>query len=239
MLYLSNKHMNKNLPTLVSYQGGSAGDLFTASLNQLCLKFQQNRTVQIPNYSIKNSQVRSVSDIHGLVRNLTCQYVSTHEFDLLLGSDLAWINVIVEDPEIQDICVLRQMYLQILRIKVDQSSDWYRIVKSLCLRNKPESAARYWLEQARRLWINDMQKRIAHRHMATTTVNFDQLFHSQFSQDIKQQGFECVVLDENHAAWLEKNPRHFWNEESTVKSMAQKLSAMNWSQTTGVVSYSA
>jgi len=236
-MYLSNLHMNKNLPTLVSYQGGSAGDLFTASLNSLELNFKHNPTVKIPQHSIKDASVRSVEEICVLLKGQQCGFVSTHEFDLLLGSNLKWINVIVTDPGTQELCVLRQMHFQNLQISVDESSDWYRIVKSLCLRNKWESAAKYWLEQSRRLWINNMNKR--NQYAADNTACFDQLFDQNFVWSIKQQGFDCGTLEANHSAWLKKNFQSRWNSESTIQSISQKLCAMNWQQTSGVIRYRA
>jgi hypothetical protein len=237
MLYLSNQQMNKNLPTLISFQGGSAGDLFTASLNGITLDFHNQKTAKNPSLTIKNDPVRSAADIQRLIENRKFDYISTHDFDLLLGSNLPWINVVVADPETQNYCILRQMYLQILHIQVDQSSNWYLVVKNLCERNKHRSAAAYWLEQARRLWSSKMQQRIQHQHQATKTVCFDRLFAKDFTHSISQQGIDCETLSHNHAAWLEKNSTHNWNQNATIESMTNKLSQMNWQQTTGWVRY--
>jgi hypothetical protein len=223
----------------VSYQGGCAGDLITASLNKIVLNFDQTVMVKSKDFTIKHIPSATWQQAVDLCAGMPYKFISTHQFDIFCRSDCDCINLIVTDSATQQLCVLRQMFLQRLRISVDPASTWYTVVKSLCNRKKYQAAAGYWFEQARQLWIDNMQRRIACRDQVSCTVDISDLFEENFAMMFQQQApeFDSEVLRWNHKSWLNRNMAQQWTLDYTLQAMSSKLERMNWQQDTGEVVY--
>jgi hypothetical protein len=223
------------MTVLISYQGGTAGDMLTASLNNIELNFDQSNFVRVKDFSLKDIKFKTVADLHKIVAEKSQEYLSTHEFKLLFDSGLRWINIEVTDPTTKELCILRQMKIQRLNIAVDPNSHWFQIVKTLCNKAKYLDAADYWFSRARNLWLTEMDHRIITN--VPKRINFNKLFSDDFYNSIVQQGYDIPALKDNHAKWLQKNLADSWSKESTLDSIADKLSQMDWARTSGIVTY--
>jgi len=230
----------QKLPILISYLGGCGGDLVTSSFNGIDLRFETAVNVHA-DCTIKRQEYTSVLDALADLENKPYRYVSTHQFDLFLNSRVNLVSAEITDDQVKNLCVLRQMYLQDLKIAVDESSHWYCVVKNLCLSHKYEKAAAYWFEQSRRLWWTRMEHRLANRSQIYRSLDFNQLFEEKFTEALKKSGleFDSNILKTNHLRWLEKNAPQRWNMDSTVESMAKKLMTMDWTKTSGFIEYHA
>jgi hypothetical protein len=223
--------------TLVSYLGGSAGDMITASLNMIELSFVDKVYVTTNNFSIKDQQLDNITDIGKFLAQTPMTYISTHAFDLILDSTLNWMSLQVTDPDVSHICILRQMQLQRLRIKSDPNSTWYKIVSGLCKKKKYYNAANFWFKKSYDHWMSDMQYRIQVDARVPKSFCLDHLFTNKFVSEWekKMPEFDLSMLKANHACWLEKNQPAQWTMQSTICTMAEKLSLMEWNQPEGTI----
>lgn len=231
-------HQN-NSQTFISYQGGSAGDLITASLNGIKLNCNQVARVQSTDFSLKNKNANTLENIQKISSTILWPYISTHEFSLFLGSSLSWITLEVTDPDIICVCIFRQMQLQRLRIKVEESSFWFQTVKSLCRAKKYQAAAQYWFTQSQNIWMTNLEYRQQHRQQATYCINLNKLFDKTFpySFQLQMPHTDGSMLKENHELWLEKNHPGIWSKQLTIDAMTKKLEKMDWTMTSGIVEY--
>jgi hypothetical protein len=223
------------MTVLISYQGGSGGDLLTASLNKIQLNFDQSNFVRVKDFNLKDIKFETVADLHKFTSEKSWSYLSTHDFDLLFNCSVSWINIDVTDSATKELCILRQMKIQRLNIEVDNNSHWYQIIKSLCNNAKYLEAADYWFNRARNRWLSEMDHRILAN--VPQRINFNKVFSDDFYDSIVKQGYTIPLLKDNHAKWLQKNSANSWSKESTLAVMADKLSQMDWTQTSGVVTY--
>jgi len=223
----------------ISYNGGSAGDLFTVSCNGHRLNPNSNNQI-IPNangQSIKTYEPDLLAgkiDLPSVLAAFSPGYISTHQISLIERYQGQLVNIVIDDPDVQDITIFRQMQLQTLRISVDHTQHWFLLVKSLCKKGKFEEAADCWFRLARDLWKKQMADRIK---SAYPSVNFNQLFTDSASKSIEQQGWthNIEIFDHNHQIWFQNNQN--FSKTKTIQSMAHKLAAMPWDQESGVVSY--
>lgn len=224
--------------TLVSYQGGSGGDMITASLNNLSILMDSEGCVINKDFNLKVFE--PFCDHTALIKisqSKPFDYLSIHELALLNRYHGKVINLIVTDPEVRQTIVFRQMYLQHLRIKVDDNSDWFQIVKTYCKKDKFFSAARYWFTRAESIWNRDMDFRLSTRRNHIQNVSINTLFSRNFmSEFVKQLDVPNIDrLYNNHKIWLDKNYQKKWYLNSTLKSMCQKLEKMDWDQESGII----
>jgi hypothetical protein len=231
-------HQN-NSQTFISYQGGSAGDLITASLNSIKLNCNQVARIQSTDFSLKNKNANTLENIQKVSSTILWPYISTHEVRLFLDSDLSWISLEVTDLDIIYVCIFRQMQLQRLRIKVEESSTWFQTVKSLCRAKKYQAAAQYWFTQSQNIWMNDMEYRIRNRQHATHCINLNELFNKKFAQQLQAQlpTMDISMLKVNHELWLEKNHPGIWSKQLTIDAMTNKLQQMDWTTLSGFIEY--
>jgi hypothetical protein len=228
-----------NIPhkIFVSYEGGCAGDMLCASLNHIDISIRSTGIVENEVFSIKKFEPFAGShDIQYRAQCLDHVYISTHEFQILIDGDLPMINVFVKDPGIAAIIIYRQMTLQNLRIQVDSNSHWFQITKSLCLADRHQSAARYWLKRAQTIWHERQQKRL---QKTSTELCVDSLFEADFPEMAARSipALDTDIFRNNHWRWLTTNHRSLWTEENTVQSMTEKLRCMDWTQERGLIKY--
>lgn len=223
------------MTTLVSYQGGSAGDLLTASLNNIQLAFDQLNFVRQPDFTLKGKLFKTVDDLTAAISEKPYTYLSTHEFNFLLNTNIDWVSIEITNPEIQELCILRQMKIQRLFIEVNPLSHWFRTTKTLCDSGEYIEAADYWFSQARNLWLTEATHRL--NTQVPKRINFNSLFSDNFYDSIVAQGYSVPALKENHSRWLQKNSASTWSKESTLQTMALKLSQMDWHATSGIIRY--
>lgn len=211
--------------------------MITASLNMIELSFVDKVYVTTKDFSMKDKQLDNITDIGKFLAQTPMTYTSTHEFDLLLDYNGNWISLIVTDPDVSHICILRQMQLQRLRIKSDPNSIWYKIVRGLCNKKKYYSAANFWFKKSHDHWMSDMQYRIQVDARVPKSFCLDHLFTNKFVDEWakKMPEFDLSMLQANHACWLEKNQPDQWTMQSTIGAMAEKLSLMEWNQPEGTI----
>lgn len=221
----------------VSYQGGSGGDMLCASLNHIDIMMRRPGYVINHAFTIKQHEpFADVEDLEHQANAVKHDYVSTHEFQLLVKAKVPMINITVQDPDVAEVMIRRQMSLQYLRIQADDASHWFQITRGLCQAGRHRSAAQCWLALARQLWHDQMALRLSH-----TGPNFsvDRIFDPAFAE-ISAASMPVLDTDlfrDNHRRWLEKNHRDQWTEHHALESMEHKLKCMDWTQTTGMVRY--
>jgi hypothetical protein len=221
----------------VSYQGGSAGDLFTASANGY--RIDSTKPLVHTSDSLKPYEKMLETGLAGIDDILTKfnnQYISTHLVHLLVKKHFV-INVIIQQPNVQDLIVLRQMELQRLAIDVKPDQTFFKIIKNFCVKEHYAKAAEIWFLNSKNIWQQQMQHRFTVN--AAVTLDFGQLFESSFVDSLVEQGWihNTDLLRENHKVWLEKNQN--FSFEKTVSTMADQLAAMNWHQKSGTIMFSA
>jgi len=230
---------NSKSKIFVSYNGGTAGDLFTTSCNGVQIDLTDATFVKNKNATLKPYESRITNgeiDLDLVVNDIKEKFISTHLFEFLLdvGYD-NFINVVVKDQLIQETLVQRQMSLQNLNIKIDPDSTWFRLIQTWCLSGKFDQAAQYWFEQSKKIWYRSMEARIKNQH--GKQLSFDKLLSTQWTDSLQSQGWEhnIDILRKNHKIWLEKNM--YFSKEVAISSMQDKLKKMNWNQSSGIIQF--
>jgi hypothetical protein len=225
-----------NSKTIISYNGGSAGDLFTLSANkEPLLGLTLSRVVQPSTLKIYEGMVQKgmPADLNEELLKIPYQFVSTHLLDEVVDQDV--YNIIIDDPEVQLYTIYRQMQIQKLRIIVNHEHIWFNTVKNYCLENNYDAAAEYWFGNAKNIWLDRMEYRI--KFDKAKKLNFNKLFTSDFVTDIQNQGWEhsLNLLAPNHKKWIKENNK--FSYQRTIDVMSMKLSTMNWGQKEGWIEY--
>ena len=227
-----------NSKSIISYNGGSAGDMFTLSCNGKPLLGLTNSRVVQPS-TLKNYEALVQKGIPAILdeelTNVNYQYVSTHLLDEVIDKGFDVYNIIITDPEVQLYTIYRQLHLQKLRIIVNHEHIWFNTVKNFCLNKEYEAAAIYWFENAKKLWLDRMEYRI--NFNKTRQLNFNKLFTSNFVDDLINQGWthNLSMLAPNHNKWLRENGK--FSYQKTIDMMRLKLSTMNWNQSEGWIEF--
>lgn len=225
-----------NSKTIISYNGGSAGDLFTLSCNgRPLLGLTHARVVQpstLKDYELL-VQKGLPANLDEELLKIPYQFVSTHLLDEVADQDV--YNIVIDDPEVQLYTIYRQMQIQKLRIKVNHEHIWFNTVKNYCLEKNYTSAAEYWFENAKKLWLDRMEYRI--NFDKVKKLNFNKLFTNEFVSDIQSQGWEhgLNMLTPNHNKWLRENGS--FSYEKTIDIMRLKMSTMDWNQSEGWIEF--
>jgi cyclopropane fatty-acyl-phospholipid synthase-like methyltransferase len=225
-----------NSKTIISYNGGSAGDLFTLSCNsEPLLGLTRSRVVQPSTLKDYEGLVQKglAADLDTELNKIPYRFVSTHLLDEVVGQDV--YNIVIDDPEVQLYTIYRQMYLQKLRIIINHEHIWFNTVKNFCLEKEYVSAAKYWFENAKKLWLDRMEYRI--KFDKCKKLNFNKLFTDDFVDDLNRQGWthNISLITSNHKEWLKENKK--FSYQNTIDTMANKLSTMNWHQEEGWIEY--
>lgn len=228
-----------NSKTIISYNGGSAGDLFTLSCNGERLEqLTHHRVVQpatLKNYEHKIKMGENVS-LFDEMQSLPYQFVSTHMLDELIGHGIDICNIVISDKDVQHMTVCRQLQLQKLQIQIDHNPlSWYTTIKRYCATKSYSAAAGYWFEKSKQYWIDRMNHRL--NFVQGITLNFNMLYTEKFVDHLEKQGWahNIELLRANHTEWLKENTDFTY--EKTVKIMAEKMATMNWDQTEGWIVY--
>jgi hypothetical protein len=227
-----------NSKTIISYNGGSAGDLFTLSCNgKPLLGLHNSRVVQpatLKDYELL-VQKGSPTDLDEELNNIPYQFVNTHLLDEVVDKGFEVYNIVITDPAIQLYTIHRQMQIQKLRIIVDNDHIWFNEVKSLCLNENYNAAATYWFDRAKQIWLDRMEYRI--KFDKCKQLNFNKLYTNDFITDIESQGWSqgLHMLAPNHRKWLNENGK--FSHQKTIDMMALKLSTMNWNQSEGWIEF--
>ena len=225
-----------NSKTIISYNGGSAGDLFTLSANkEPLLELTLSRVVQPSTLKIYEGMIQKGihADLNEELHKIPYKFVSTHLLDEIVDQDV--YNIIIDDPKVQMYTIYRQMQIQRLRIIINHEHIWFNTVKNYCLENNYAAAAEYWFENAKKIWLDRMEYRI--KFDKAKKLNFNKLFTSEFVTDIQNQGWEhsLNLLSPNHKKWLTENDK--FSYQKTIDIMSSKLSTMNWHQKEGWVEF--
>jgi hypothetical protein len=207
--------------------------MFAAGANGIAVDFSQTQCVRQPLWSIKKQESLIKNGNLDLVDTiLRCgfDFVTTHIYQPLTKTKLAVISIIISDAHAVETTVLRQMSLQVLSIEVNANETAYRLIKSAVDQRRWYTAAKTWFAMARTQWMNDLQCRIRNPLPGCTVLHFDRLYHDDFVDSLRQQGFG-INLDQikhNHEHWLRNNLDH--TLDSTLRSMAMKLERMDWNR---------
>lgn len=225
-------------PTLITYLGGSAGDVFAAGANGFEVSFYDREYVRRPPYSIKHLAQGTSQQINlQTVIDITpFDYLTTHVYDPLANLHCPTISLIISDPRAVELTVFRQMKIQTLTIRVDPNETAYRLIKNAVDRDRWDQAAQAWFAMAWKKWHKDQQYRIHNPLPNGSILHFDRLYHDDFVDSIRSQGFvtNLDLLEHNHKAWLVRNLDH--DLQTTLQSMIKKLQCMDWTQQ-GYVTY--
>jgi hypothetical protein len=227
-----------NSKTIISYNGGSAGDMFTLSCNGRPLLGLTNLRVVQPS-TLKEYEALIQKDLpvnlDEELNKIDYQYASTHLLDEIVDKGFDVYNIIINDPEVQSYAVYRQMQIQKLRIIVNHDHIWFNTVKNFCLNKEYESAAIYWFDNAKKIWLDRMAYRI--KFTKAKQLNFNKLFTNDFVHDLTIQGWthNLSMLVPNHNKWLRENGK--FSYQKTIEMMRLKLSTMNWNQSDGWIEF--
>jgi hypothetical protein len=150
--------------TLITYLGGSGGDLLTASLNNIQLSFLENT---LPtnrfSYSIKQHEDKIITkklDLNSLLSLYKQQFISTHLYNELDNLTNPKISLLCTDEKIIEKIILRQMQIQRLSIKINPQQKFFSIIFSLCKKQLFKQAAKIWFEMSREVWKGNMKNRL-------------------------------------------------------------------------------
>jgi len=227
-----------NSKTIISYNGGSAGDMFTLSCNGRPLLGLTNLRVVQPS-TLKEYEALIQKDLPANLdeelNKINYQYASTHLLDEIVDKGFDVYNIVIDDPEVQSYTIYRQMQIQKLRIIVNQEHVWFNTVKNHCLNNDYNVAAKYWFENAKKIWLDRMEYRI--KFTKAKQLNFNKLFTNDFIDDLTSQGWthNLSMLTPNHKKWLRENGK--FSYQKTIDMMSLKLSTMNWDQSEGWIEF--
>jgi hypothetical protein len=228
--------------TLITYLGGSGGDLLTASLNNIQLSFlEKNLPTNRVSYSIKQHEDKIITkelDLTSLLSLYKQQFISTHLYNELDNLTNSKISLLCTDEKIIEKIILRQMQIQYLSIEINPEEKFFSIIFSLCKKQLFKQAAKIWFEMSRELWKGDMKNRLKKTLNNNTTIYIDEIFTSHFYNSILEQKkiLKLGTLKENHHRWLKKNDQYDY--EKTISAMESKLSTMDWTQQKGIIKYS-
>lgn len=227
-----------NSKTIISYNGGSAGDMFTLSCNSKpLLGLSQSRVVQPSTLKDYEALVQKglPANLDEELNKIPYKFVNTHLLDEVIDKGFDVYNVVITDPEIQLYTIYRQMQIQKLRIIVNHDHIWFNEVKNLCLNENYNGAATYWFDRAKQIWLDRMEYRI--KFDKCKQLNFNKLYTNEFIDDIQSQGWETSLhmLAPNHRKWLSENGK--FSYQKTIETMSLKLSTMNWNQSEGWIEF--
>lgn len=228
------KNLNK---TIITYQGGSAGDMFTKSCNgdtitNMSTAFvKQEATLKTYEQKVKEG---GVVDLDNELSQLNYQYVSTHLFEEVINKGFNVVSIVVTDPDVQMTVIYRQLQVQKLRMKIDEHDEWYINTRNFCLSGDYNAAANYWFENNKGYWLRRMKTRLG---TMMPHLNFNRLFENDFVNSLQLQGWEhnLDILSENHKHWITKNSD--FSLEKTIAALTRKLSMMDWTLKSGWVMY--
>jgi len=227
----------QNSKTIISYNGGSAGDLFILSCNnQILTEMRLGRVVQpstLKNYEDK-IRMGEYADLDYELSQLSYDFLNTHLLDEVVDKGYTVYNVVMSDPNIQLKTIYRQMQLQRLRIKI-HTDTWYTTIRDYSLSKDFISAAEHWFVKAKELWLDRMKYRL--NFDKAIKLNFDSLYTPEFVDSLVKQGWNhnIELLRDNHRKWLTENSD--FSYEKTINVMAEKLSTMDWNKKEGWVEY--
>ncbi len=227
-----------NSKAIISYNGGSGGDMFTLSCNGRALTGLTNLRVVQP-ATLKDYeallQKGLPASLDEELTKINYQYTSTHLLDEVVDKGFDVYNIVITDPDVQLYTIYRQMQLQKLRIIVHSEHDWFNIVKNNCLNKNYNAAAEYWFGRAKKLWLDRMEYRI--KFINCKQINFNKLYTNEFVKDLKSQGWthNLTMLYPNHSKWLRENGK--FSYQKTIEMMSLKLSTMNWNQPEGWIEF--
>jgi len=227
-----------NSKSIISYNGGSAGDLFTLSCNGNPLLGLKNAKVSQP-ATLKNYEALIQKDIPASLDtellNIVHPFVNTHLLDEVVDKGFDVYNVVITDPEIQLYTIYRQMQIQKLRILINTDHIWFNTVREFCLKKEFILAAEYWFANAKKIWLDRMEYRI--KFDKCKQLNFNKLYTTDFVDDLKNQGWthNISLLASNHKEWLKVNKD--FSYQKTIDIMSYKLSTMNWHQIEGWIEF--
>lgn len=227
-----------NSKTIISYNGGSAGDMFTLSCNgKPLLGLTTLRVVQPSTLKDYESLIQKglPADLDKELLKIPYNFVNTHLLDEIIDKGFDVYNVVIDDPEVQLYTIYRQMQIQKLRIIVNHEHVWFNTVKNYCLSDNCIAAAEYWFDNAKKLWLDRMNYRI--KFDKCKQLNFNKLFTNDFVDDLVSQGWmhNLSMLVPNHKKWLRENGK--FSHQKTIDMMSLKLSTMNWNQSDGWIEF--
>ena len=227
--------------TLITYLGGSGGDLFAASLNNITLDFEKNLFVDDrSSYSIKQHENKIAAkevDLNHLLMSYTQEFISTHLYHELEMLHNHKISLLCRSKDTEEKLILRQMQLQNLSIEINYEQKFFPLLLSLCKKQRFEQAAKFWFEMSKKLWQENMSNRLKKTLNNSTKINIDEIFTPWFYDSIAEQKklSNLGILKKNHHSWLKKNNQ--FDYKKTISAMESKLSVMDWAQQTGTIKY--
>lgn len=226
---------------LITYLGGSGGDLLAGSLNNTHMDVIDNIPSNRHLYSIKyyeNDIISKKKNLKELLLSYKTKFISTHLYTELEHAPNHKISLLSSVEKIQEKIILRQMQLQNLEIEIKHEQKNFCILLSLCKKKLFKKAAVFWFEFSRQIWKEKMKTRLKKQLDNSTIIYIDEIFTTYFYNSIKEQkiSFDLGTLKENHHRWLKENDQ--FDYKKTISAIELKLSAMDWTQQEGIIKYS-
>jgi len=221
------------MTTFVSYLGGSAGDMFTASCNGIDLTdtdgFRHRKIITASNkvYTIKHQDncIRSGEiSLDKAIADVPFEFVSTHLFNELCDNKV--LNIIVHDKQVLDRIIQRQMWLQRLTLKKDDGNI-ATYVYNLCLAKQFINASKFWFAFSKKIAIDRMADKIQSQRYQK--LDFSKLFTNDFVGSLNDQHFttNTGILELNHNAWIQRQP--LLSDNDVIDSICEKFITYKWS----------
>jgi hypothetical protein len=209
--------------TLVTYTGGSGGDLFVSSINGISIESCINVGITYIPFSIKHLEKdieANKLDIKSAIDNINFEFISTH---LIHNLPFSTISIVVKSTEILNTIVCRQMQLQKISLTKD-SGTFYNLIKNLIKNKNWSGAANLWFNMAERLTVQQMQQRM---QMPGPKLDFSMLFSTNFVDSLITQGWNVHTdtLSKNHKTWLAKQPE--FSKKISLEYLENKIKLLD------------
>ena len=167
----------QNSKTIISYSGGSAGDMFTLSCNGekidvlTGIRVSQPATLKDYEHRIKIGESANLLEE---LNKIPYQFVNTHMLDEVVDREATVYNIVMANKEVQLATVYRQMQIQKLRMEVDTNKhSWYYVIKGYVDNKDYQAAAEYWLDNAIKHWLDRMEYILNFTN--ASVLNFDKV----------------------------------------------------------------
>lgn len=226
---------------LISYLGGSGGDFFCSSCNGIIQNNNMEKISMDNKSSLKSLEQRGMDfvTITKVINGMNYKFINTHLFEEFLNSKIPLVSLIFRQDKIKEKIILRQMQLQKLKLKVAPNENVFNTLKSLCIKNKYDKAAKFYFEFSKRSWIHKHERRIFYKNKTYKNLYFDEIFSHGFCFSLMKQGWNVnlQILKRNHIKWLKKNSKESFSYDRTIDCMAYKFSQMPWHKEQGWIEY--
>lgn len=232
--------------TLITYLGGTGGDFIATCCNNFkSVGLRDTAIVDSSKFAFTikpyETQLKHQPEkLADLIAGFKNPFITTHLYRSLKPLGLPVISLVVNDKDMQEVFILRQMRVQWLQLdKSTKDLSIYSVVKNYCLKGNFEKAAKFMFEFARKRWLTNQDYRLNNPLLNSTVVDVSNIFSSEGFLKIIN---ELPITDESrvsavdkHRIWAQKQPELSYKD--TIDHMTEKLSKMDFNNPGSVVQY--